>query len=219
MSIKNTTAIVSLSFLLASTSVFADQTPTNMTIDQLPEKGAVTLTGVVKEVNAEDKEFILQDSKGDTIDVQSTKILSVKKGDTVTIKGNMDDDFMGVGQEIDATDIKIVGMMDSSALKDKAKKTEDYASAKLDGSEYTAIDALPDEGYVTISGTVEAVNRDDRSFTLRDSAGDTIDVHTQSAIMVDKGQVVKVNGRMDDEVAGMGEQIVSATVKVVKQPS
>lgn len=81
------------------------------------------------------------------------------------------------------------------------------------GGEYGAIDKLPEEGNVTLSGTVADTDNEDNSFTLEDSTGETIDVHTEQRVTLNEGDRVRVSGVMEDEALGMGEQIVSASVQ------
>lgn len=81
------------------------------------------------------------------------------------------------------------------------------------GGQYGAIDELSDEGNVTLSGTVEGVDEDDNSFQLRDETGETIDVRTASNVTAREGEQVLVEGVIEDEALGIGEQIVSASVQ------
>lgn len=81
------------------------------------------------------------------------------------------------------------------------------------GGEYGAIDRLPDEGKVTLSGIVADTDPDDNSFVLQDNTGETIDVHTMQNVTLNEGDRVRVSGMMEDEVLGLGEQIVSASVQ------
>ena len=92
----------------------------------------------------------------------------------------------------------------------------DVDTVKADATAKSAIDALPQEGPVTISGMVDTVDTDDKTFVLRDASGKTIDVHTSSKVMLQKGQTVKVSGTMSDEALGLGEEIVSARVQVLR---
>lgn len=81
----------------------------------------------------------------------------------------------------------------------------------------SAIDALPDQGVVTLSGTIESVTDED-TFILRDQAGNTIDIHTASITPVNPGDNVTVRGEKTDEMAGMGEEIRSATLVDYDKP-
>lgn len=76
---------------------------------------------------------------------------------------------------------------------------------------YSSIERLPDEGKVSLNGTVSDVDDKD-SFVLKDSAGKTIDVHTTSAVDLKVGDHVTVSGEVQDEALGMGQEIASATI-------
>lgn len=78
----------------------------------------------------------------------------------------------------------------------------------------SVIDNLPKEGSVELTGTVDRVSSDDR-FILRDSAGETIDVHTASAVDVEAGDKVSVSGNVKSELLGLGREIEGAKVLVV----
>lgn len=99
---------------------------------------------------------------------------------------------------------KILGLVGGIAL----MASTSLASA-LDT--YTSIDALPDDGMVSIKGTVSKVSDSD-TIILKDVKGDTIDVHTKGKVSVNVGDTVTVSGEMEDEALGMGEQIVNATI-------
>lgn len=85
------------------------------------------------------------------------------------------------------------------------------AAIAADTSVKSSIDALPAKGSVSISGTVDRVVDND-TFILRDAAGETIDVHSASALTVKEGQQVSVKGEKTAEVAGMGEEIKAASI-------
>ncbi len=85
------------------------------------------------------------------------------------------------------------------------------ASSAMAAGSYSSIDRLPDEGKVTLSGTVSEVDDKD-SFILKDSAGKTIDVHTTAAVALDVGDKVTVTGDVKDEALGIGQQIADATI-------
>lgn len=78
----------------------------------------------------------------------------------------------------------------------------------------SVIDNLPKEGVVELTGTVDRVSAEDR-FILRDAAGETIDVHTASAVDVEAGDKVSVNGNVKSELLGLGREIEGAKVLVV----
>jgi uncharacterized protein YdeI (BOF family) len=206
---KSTTALVTAGFLFAASSTALAGDKEYTMIDQLPEKGPVTIMGTVDDVDST-TEFTIRDGFGKTIDIESMNKLTIKEGDRVKIVGLMDDKLAGIGREIDATSVTIVDAADEMAV-----------AAKDAGEEtvFDTVDALPDEGMVTIAGTVEEVDIEDNSFKLRGRSGESIDVHPVKPLDVKVGQKVEVVGMMDDETAGLGigEQIVAAKVKVVSQ--
>ena len=219
---KSTTALVTAGFLFgAAGTAMAGDTEFSM-IDQLPEKGHVVIAGTVDDVDS-NTEFTLRDGHGKTIDVESAIKLTLHEGDRVRVVGMMDDEFVGIGQEIDATTVTVLDAADEMAmatgdkstdLKTSMKKAQDFASSD---TEFDTVDALPDEGMVTISGIVDEVDSDDNSFTLQGRSGETIDVHPLTPVTVTRGQKVTVTGMMDDEGLGIGEQIVSAKITVMPQ--
>lgn len=81
----------------------------------------------------------------------------------------------------------------------------------MKASSEASIDSLPDKGAVSLSGTVDKVIDGD-TFILRDSEGETIDVHTASNVNVNKGDVISVKGDKTAEVAGIGEEINNASI-------
>lgn len=87
-----------------------------------------------------------------------------------------------------------------------------HTKANTTANAESAISNLPDQGDVTIRGTVASVSNDKEKFTLRDMAGNTIDVNSKTAMNVKVGDNVTVKGRMEDEIAGMGEEIQAYSV-------
>lgn len=221
MLIKSTTALVTAGFMLAVSSVASadDQSKEYASIAQLPEAGSVTLTGTVEGISS-NKEFTLRDANGKTIEIDSKFQLTLHEGDRVKVVGVLDDKALGLGKEIDATSVTVIDAADETSRPetqeaDEPAPTEPSVKGGSGDDEMKAVDALPDEGPVTITGTIEKVADDKMSFTLKGESGETIDVHTKEAVTVTAGQKVKVTGVMDSEVAGLGEQIVSAKVVMV----
>jgi uncharacterized protein YdeI (BOF family) len=219
---KSTTALVTAGFLFAASGAAVAGDKVISKIAQLPEKGNVMITATVDDVDS-NTEFTIRDDSGETIDVESVTKLTIREGDLVKIVGVMDDELAGIGREIDATSVTVVDAADEMAaapedgtLETSLDKTVEFASSE---TEFETVDALPDEGMVTISGTVEEVDIEDNSFKLRDRSGESIDVHPTKPLTVKAGQKVKVTGVMDDETAGLGigEQIVSAKVTIMTQ--
>ncbi|WP_020399536.1 hypothetical protein [Kordiimonas gwangyangensis] len=221
---KSTTALVTAGFLFAASGAAVAGDKVISKIAQLPEKGNVMITATVDDVDS-NTEFTIRDDSGETIDVESVTKLTIREGDLVKIVGVMDDELAGIGREIDATSVTVVDAADEMAtatgddetsLDASLDKAVEFASSE---TEFDTVDALPDEGMVTISGTVEEVDIEDNSFKLRDRSGESIDVHPTKPLTVKAGQKVKVTGVMDDETAGLGigEQIVSAKVTIMTQ--
>ena len=235
MSIRNTTALVSVGIMLASASAFAGghtgaadtkkpvTTYQSVTIDALPDEGRVSISGLVEDLDG-DNEFSLQDSKGESIRVESDRDLMLREGDRVKVIGIMDRGFLSIGSEIDAINITVLQRATASTKQkdDKDYRTtihypfDDNVDYDWKGEEYGAIDKLPDSGDVSLTATVENVFLDDQVLIVKDSTGDTIDVHTMGRFDVKKGDTVVVRGRMVDEFAGLGEEIVSARVEMKK---
>ena len=215
---KSTTALVTAGFLFAASGAAVAGDKVLSKIAQLPEKGNVMITATVDDVDS-NTEFTIRDDSGETIDVESVTQLTIREGDLVKIVGVMDDELAGIGREIDATSVTVVDAADEMAtategatLEASLDKTVEFASSE---TEFDTVDALPDEGMVTISGTVEEVDIEDNSFKLRDRSGESIDIHPTKPLTVKAGQKVKVTGVMDDEALGLGEQIVSAKVTIM----
>lgn len=287
-------------------------------IDALPQEGNVMISGMVSSVEKEDRSFTLRDDSGQTIDVHTRDRIRVTKGDMVRVEGIMQDEALGLGEQIVKARVKIT-KQGNAADAERAKKRSDMnnrayekrsnnaetqadrdsmfkkvasvagdddgkvslsgtvtkvdngerkfnlrdasgaeievhtshaftlregdrvevsgkaanivaATAELvaragedvarnqeqrDGREYSAIEALPQEGNVMITGTVDSIERNDGRFILRDKSGATIDVHSEGELNITRGTLVRVNGVMSDEALGLGEQIVSARVQVV----
>lgn len=85
------------------------------------------------------------------------------------------------------------------------------AAIAADANVKSSIDALPAKGSVSVSGTVDRIVDND-TFILRDAAGQTIDVHSASALTIKEGQQVSVKGEKTAEIAGMGEEIKAASI-------
>lgn len=128
MSIKTTAVMASVGLLLASTNAMADDKYNNVTIDQLPDKGEVTISGSVDDIDGS-HEFDLRDGKGKTIEVESDRQLNLREGDRVTVTGMVDNGFLGIGKEIDATHIRVTDRADEKTPhhdKHKYKTRVDY---------------------------------------------------------------------------------------------
>jgi ribosome-associated protein YbcJ (S4-like RNA binding protein) len=243
MSFNNRTALASLGVMLIATSAMAQGAMTGTSIKQLPKEGQVTISGTVDNME-NNREFTLRDLNGDTVEIEAKTDLNIKEGDRVEVSGVIDSSFMGMDKEIDATTVTVQSRVNQNATvtdthnnkvtsnqrndstlidtkpmnQQAASQTGIHANSnhqQAQSGEHSAIEQLPTKGDVTLTGFVDSVDMEERSFTLRDNAGETIDVHTAGAISFREGDKVKVNGQMTDEMAGVGEQIVSANVQVL----
>lgn len=74
-------------------------------VELLPEQGNVTIVGAVKS-NVEDSDsFTLVDDKGKSIDIETSNKISLKEGERVQVKGQMDSKLLGMGREISAATV------------------------------------------------------------------------------------------------------------------
>ncbi|MGB1539430.1 MAG: hypothetical protein ACPG80_00575 [Rickettsiales bacterium] len=257
MSIKGKFAMATLSTLLVSgTAMAGTHSATALGIKDLPNQGSVTISGTVDSIQ-NSQEFILRDSEGNTIDVDTSAKISLREGDRVQVNGVLDDELLGMGREIDSASVTVIDAANETTAsaeasvgigtmaRDMAEDTKNMASTvgdntkdavkatgnkikntfagMTDSDANTATDTefkaqtiaqLPEKGVVNLRGTVESVDREDKSFILRDSEGKTIDVHTEEAIAFNEGDTVVVKGQIRSEMAGLGHEIGSARVTV-----
>lgn len=81
-----------------------------------------------------------------------------------------------------------------------------------------AVETLAESGNVSLKGTISSIDKEDKELTLRDSKGNTIDVHSTAALdNLREGDKVSVRGEVRDEMAGMGKEIVNARVMEIRQ--
>lgn len=122
--------------LLVSTAAYADnmQTSSDASINSLPDKGAVSLTGTVDRIVDGDT-FILRDSSGDTIDVHAATELNVEKGDMVSVKGEKTAEMAGIGEEINNATISVTDKVAELASPDGETTTRfNDRAASLDSN-------------------------------------------------------------------------------------
>jgi uncharacterized protein YdeI (BOF family) len=191
------TALLTTSGLLFAGMAFAGGT--GMSTSNLPDKGTVTLSGIVDNVSS-NKEFTLRDNSG-TIDVMITgnESLVLKNGDKVTVTGKVSNGFLGLtGKSIDATQVAV--------QKDLGSVVSDVVTAttgvSVDAARAASIANLPEEGMVKVSGTVANVISP-KIFTLKDNTG-VINVNVQSDenVVFSKSSPVTVIGYVDDSMLG-----------------
>lgn len=105
--LAHTTAII-----LLGTSVVHAETNWDLDaqgkIDQLPESGTVSLTGTVSSVRDEDT-FSIEDADGNSIDVHANQKLNLSQGTRVKVRGQMDDEALGLGEEINNASVEVLG--------------------------------------------------------------------------------------------------------------
>jgi hypothetical protein len=220
-----------ISMALTVSSGFAAMEKNDLKINQLPKSGHVTLYGTIDDVD-NNKEFNLRDSNGDTIDVDLSEHTTLREGDRVRVSGTLANDFLGFGREINSASVTILDEADEraaatrrdddpytlSGMKDDAKQA--YSNLKQEGKEVFSsnpegtIDALPENGMVSLRGHVEEVNADDRSFVLKDDTGDTIDVNSDTKLEVSKGDTVVVKGQVKAKLAGLGKEIQATDISI-----
>ncbi len=228
MNMKHTTALATILILAGSLPADADMTKASastdavLSIKSLPTSGMVSVMGTVEDVDG-DRQFTLRDKYGHTIDVQSQSNLKVSTGDKVMVKGQMNNGFLGIGREITIAKVQAADTMHAMGTPPAHAAAKGHAkmdmSGEWKGKEYQHIADLPDAGDVAIRGQVVAMRPGDQVFILRDTSGETVDVHTVSDVSLNRGDMVMVKGRVDNEIMGMGEEIWARTVVVTKDPA
>ncbi len=105
------------------------------TLDNLPDEGQVTLKGVISELDDRDT-FILEDSAGNTIDVHTRTPVSLKVGDSVTVTGKVEDELLGMGQEIADATIVANSDQEPSSMENMDNNAIEYQQDDSDRNEY-----------------------------------------------------------------------------------
>jgi len=233
---KKTISFSAISMALAASSSFATMDSDQLSINQLPKSGYVTLYGTVDDID-NNQEFLLRDMNGDTIDVDLSSKASLHEGDRVKVGGTLSDDFLGFGHEINAASVVIIDEADQSVranaktkkpislgnIKEevsstyRAVKEETKQAFSMGDNSKGAIEMLPNEGVVSIKGEVKNIDKMDRSFTLKDNMGETIDVHSPNNLTISDGDQVIVKGEIKSAVAGLGEEIIANSIVVAKK--
>ncbi|MFW0778181.1 MAG: NirD/YgiW/YdeI family stress tolerance protein [Rickettsiales bacterium] len=188
---------------LTSTTVLAN----NMTIDNLPNKGMVTLNGTVESIDSE-REFTLRDNTGTIgVDIDSNQSLVLKKGDKVMVKGNIDQNLLG--KDINATKVQV----SKSIVEGMSDTVESIPGISTADAKAYNIGDLPKNGVVKVTGTVSDVDSEEE-FTLNDDTG-SIDVEMESSqrAALTKGAKVTVIGSLDSDL--MGKEIDATKVIVI----
>lgn len=218
-------ALASLGAVLLAGTAMARDTE-GLTVKQLPKKGKVTLSGTIDSID-DNKRFILRDSAGDTIDVELQQAMELREGDRVKVQGAMDAEFLGMGKEINASVVTVTDRADERSRvskQDKGTALTPEAIAKLapamgtpSEEVHTRIQALPKRDNIVIRGMVEALDKENKSLVLKDTAGDTIDVYSKDKLQVSKGDIVQIKGMVTDEVAGIGAELHAEEVTTLKR--
>lgn len=135
--------------ILLSSSALAGATDT-VEISALPDEGPITLMGTVADID-DSTEFTLRDRNGDTIDVELSEAQTLEVGDSVVIGGIVDDEFLGMGQEINDATVTLVSRMETTGN----YHTEKNANYKgyMQSVAKDNIQSNVDMGVVTRSGT------------------------------------------------------------------
>jgi uncharacterized protein YdeI (BOF family) len=119
--------------MLVSTAAYADnmKVSSEASIQSLPDKGAVNLSGTVDRVVDGDT-FVLRDNAGDTIDVHTASNVTVHKGDVVSVKGEKTAEMAGMGEEIENASVSVTDAIEqtASAASGAAQQYEPNASAR-----------------------------------------------------------------------------------------
>lgn len=201
--------------LLVSTAAIAADANVKSSIDALPAKGSVSVSGTVDRIVDNDT-FILRDAANQTIDVHSASALTVKQGQNVTVKGEKTDEIAGMGEEIKATSIvggamgkvaatttsTVGGVVDRTTAKvsEMGEKTERVAanatSVEPMETPYAAKNnqaELPNTAYDV------DVNRD-KDGSINVSADRTADVKRDAAGVAIHSDAVKADAKADVNV-------------------
>lgn len=178
--------------VLLSTSAMAGMT----NISQLPSEGNVTISGVVESVNNE-REFTIRDKTGSIgVDLAAGQSLTLKKGDHVTVHGEIDDKF--VTKDINAKNVDVDKDL-AEGVSDAIKSIPGVSTR--DATAYN-ISQLPEKGMVKVSGVVTDVDNA-KEFTLKDDTGSVnIDVESSENAALAEGARVTVIGKVDSGIMG-----------------
>lgn len=171
----------------------------NTIINNLPDSGAVSVSGVVEKVSSS-REFTLRDNSG-SIDVKLTASESavLKQGDSVTVSGIIEKPVWGLmGRDISAASVQVNKDL-PTALSDAVTKT---TGISMDKAEPVQIGKLPDQGMVQITGTVYKIS-DQKNFTLKDATGTVnVSIESDENVVLANGAEVTVTGFVNKGMLG-----------------
>jgi len=90
------------------------------------------------------------------------------------------------------------------------------APSANEASDANSVKELPKKGMASIAGSVADVDSP-TEFTLKDADGNTIDVTSETRLSLQKGDRVRVQGLVEAEALGIGEEITGASVAKLSQ--
>ncbi len=189
---RKTLLTTACAFVFA-TNAYAEGT---QTIRTLPDKGTVTLHGIVDKVKNE-HEFTLRDDTGTiNVDMLSQDSVMLKKGAEISVTGEVDKNLFG--KDINASKVVVNETVGQSI----GKALESATGVSIKNAQTSTIQALPDEGLVKISGTVDSISNE-KEFTLKDSTGSIdVDITSEEAAALQEGTHVTVIGYVDKGALG-----------------
>lgn len=183
-------------------------------IDKLPNEGLAKIEGMVSSIE-DTRHFTLKDKNNETIKVETSSPVSLMVNDLVIVNGTVDSYIAGLGKSIESARVhnKIINENPNMAAT-KSKTHQDVSQ----------IDNLPEHGHVSIEGTVKSITFNETAnsrFILQDKTGEIIDVHANEKLNIQKGDEVKVEGYVKDEIKGtsLGEEIIATQIIVMNQNS
>lgn len=190
-------AVTGLSTALASGALAAPSSGNSINaIKDMKNGASVSLEGTIDDITNE-REFVLRDSSGTiAVDIESNQSVVFEKGDTVTVKGLVDNGLTGT--DINASEI-LVHKSPTAILEDAI---EGHSNMSLQGATAYTVEDLPKNGKVKVLGVVADVDSE-KEFTLKDTTG-SIDVEVESAenAAIVEGAQVTVIGVIDDGLLG-----------------
>ncbi len=104
----------------------------------------------------------------------------------------------------------ISALLSATVMAGSASLAAEPSATSADAKFYSSVKALPEQGPVTIVGTVQKSTSDANSFTLVDEQGKSIDVNTNTNISFNEGERVKVDGMAESKFLGLSREINQA---------
>jgi uncharacterized protein YdeI (BOF family) len=198
------------STLIASSAFAVETTP----VSRLPNKGLFTLSGTVDQVK-DTNEFVLRDDSG-SIDVKvpASESVVIKKGDNVTVTGNVESGLWGLlGKNIQATNVEVKKDL-TSAISDAVTQA---TGLSVDKAETASINTLPEEGMVKLTGTVDQV-QSEKDFVLKDPTGSVaVNIQSDDNLVLAPGTEVSVIGYVSN--TNLGKEVNATRVFLMSDAS